>query len=248
MHPAHEISERNVGMTLHSTHFGDVGAGKAEGIALKQGIRFIVKPQTFFNQLQWSRNHWMIMLSFLGLALVETQVGRQHQLYSAFASFLQYQWGVSSAVAVWVVMAARLSFMLVGAMAISSIIYLVGSLIGQSNSRRVLFRRLAVVFTVFLAGFIAQHFGDTKPNLAFVSLALYAWGLFLGYIAIREQFSLNHLQTSVILAFAALLVTSTWQLSNRAITVALQNQMHSLAKRSSSNEHTQDQFKFGANL
>ncbi len=209
-------------------------------------MRFLVKPTSFFNQLQWSRHHWVIIASFLGLALVETQVGRQHQLYSAFATFLQYRVGIGANAAIWAVMAARLGLMLGGAYLISTVIYIVGSLVGQANSRRVLFRRLAVVFTVFLGGFIAQHYGDTNPNVALLSLGFYAWGLFLGYIAIRNQFEMNHLQTSILLAFAVLLVTSSWQASNRVITVALQNQMHSLSKNHV--EHNQSQFKFGANL
>jgi len=188
----------------------------------------------------------MILVSFLALALVETLVGKQHQLYSAFATFLQYRLGVGASAAIWLVMASRLAIMLGGSLAITSIIYLVGSIVGRPNSRRVLFRRLSVVFTVFLAGFIAQHYTSTISIASMVSLALYAWGIFLGYLAIREQFEMNHLQTSIVLAFAVLLVTSTWQLSNRAVTMALQNQMHSLATRPS--EHTQEQFKFGANL
>jgi hypothetical protein len=215
-------------------------------VHVKQGIRFIVRPKTFFNQLQWSTHHWVILFSFLALAAVETQVGRQHQLYQSVALFMQYRFGMGLDIALWVVMAGRLAAMVFGAFVMTTLIHLVGSLIGNSGSRRVLSRRLAVVFTVFLAGFTLQHLSMKMPNLFYASMAFYAWGMVLGYIAIREQFHVNPLETAIIAIFAALLVTTTWQFSNHMFEVAVRQQLQSLAKKTSDRPVLGDQFKSGS--
>jgi hypothetical protein len=200
-------------------------------VALKQGIRFIIRPKTFFNQLQWSTHHWVIMVSFLALAAIETQVGRQHQLYQNLALFLQYRWGVGFSIALWMVMAARLAVMVTGAFVMTSVIHIVGTIVGRGSSRRVLSRRLAVVFTVFLAGYTLQHLADKTQPLMFVAMAFYLWGAVLGYLALREQFNMSRLETTIVAIFAMLLVTVSWQFSNHVFEVAMRNQLQSVAKR-----------------
>jgi len=186
---------------------------------LKQGIRLFLNPASFFGQLQFSRHHWILLLAFLGVAAVETQVGRQHALYEMYANTLVNRAGMSWNAAIWTVTAAKLVVMLFGAIMLSSFIWMVGNLFGRKTSKRVLFRRLAVVFTVFLAGYTANHLADTMPWLALGSILFYVWGLVLGYFAIREQFELNHLETMVLGLFALLLVTSTWHFSNHVLEI-----------------------------
>ena len=187
---------------------------------MKQGLRLFLNPASFFGQLQFSRHHWVLLLAFLGVATLETQVGRQHALYEMYANSLVNHVGLSWDAAIWTVTAVKLVVMLLGSFALSSFIWMVGNLFGRRTSKRVLFRRLAVVFTVFLAGYTANHMADNVPTLALVSLLLYVWGLVLGYYAIREQFELNHLETVVLGLFALLLVTTTWHFSNHALEVA----------------------------
>jgi hypothetical protein len=202
-----------------------------EVAAVKQGIRFILKPKTFFNQLQWSRNHWLILVSFLVLATVETQVGRHSHVYEAYAFYLQNRFGFSLNFALWLLMAAKLVFMLAGSFAIATVVWVVGSVVGQKNSKRVLYRRLAVVFTVVLAGFTANHLADRYNALNLVALALYLWGLVLGYIAIREQFDLGHLETSIVAIFAILMVTTTWHFSNHVFEATVRDQLPPIGKK-----------------
>ncbi len=133
---------------------------------MKQGLRIFVKPGTFFNQLQWSSHHWLIMVAFLGIAAIETQVGRSHALYHNYALLLTGRLGLSLDAALWTITFAKLITMVVGAFAMSSVIWVIGSLFGRRTSRRVLFRRLSVVFTVLLGAYTAQHLIDTFPEFS----------------------------------------------------------------------------------
>ena len=188
---------------------------------MKQAIRLLVKPGAFFNQLQWSAHHWIILVTFLGLAVVETQVGTQANLYNVYANVLQSHLGVDIKSALWIITFAKLIILMAGAYAISTVVWFVGALFGRASSQRVLFRRLAVVFTVFLAGYTASHLA-----FSFVTLFFYGWGIVLGYFAIREQFELNHLETVVVGLFALFLVTSSWQFTNNIFeTVAVKSQL-----------------------
>jgi len=192
---------------------------------VRQGFRLLARPGEFFNQLQWSTRHWVILSAFLGLAAIEAHVGRQQELYRAFATLLQSRAGLGLDTALWIVTAIRLATLVAGAWAVSSVIWLVGNFFGRRTSHRVLFRRLAVVFTVFLAGYTAQHFADAIPALAVVQIAMYLWAVVLGYFAIREQFALNHLETVVVGLFAVLLVTSTWHFTNHVAESAARTEM-----------------------
>lgn len=198
---------------------------------MRQGIRLLVKPGTFFNQLQWSTHHWFILISFLMIASIETHVGKQHYFYQVFADVVSARFGISWAQAIWVVTSLKLAFMLAGSFLLASFIWMVGNIFGRRTSKRVLFRRLSVVFTVLLAGYTLEHLGTTHPDLNLVALALYGWGAALGYFALREQFALNHLETAVLGAFAMLTVVSSWHFANHAMETAARAQMGSLAKR-----------------
>ena len=183
------------------------------------------------NQLQWSRNHWFIILSFLVLATVETQVSRHHGLYANFAHLLEVKWGIGLAVALWLVMATKLAVMLVGAYLIVLAIYFVGSLFGRSNSKRVFMRRLAVVFTVVLAGVTTQALGESTSWMWLISGALYAWGGLLGFHAVREQFELNLIEAALMSVFAFLLVGTSWQVSQKLFESAVEAETKSLTSR-----------------
>jgi len=184
------------------------------------------------------------MALFLGIATLEAQVGKQNLLYHSYATYLQHQWGVGLNIALWLIVAAKLAFVLAGAFAISSVVYLVGSIVGKPNSRRVLYRRLAVVFTVLLAGYTVAHFSTTHEVALYVSYALYAWGMLLGYIALRAQFELSHLETSIVAVFALLMVGATWQFSNVFFDDSVRSQMQSLTKRPA-DKMDANQFKMG---
>jgi hypothetical protein len=198
---------------------------------LKQVKRFFVSPGTFFNQLQWSPHHWFILISFLSLAVVETLVGKRQAVYEVYATFLQKNLGLSMNQALWVLLAGKLTILLAGAFIVASIIWVVGNLFGRHGSRRVLFRRLAVVFTVLLGAYTAQHLAALDPWFGILSAALYFWGLFLGYLALREQFSLTHMETAVVGGVALLRGTSARHYSHHLLEAALRSQVTQLAQR-----------------
>jgi hypothetical protein len=199
--------------------------------AVKQTVRLITQPKTFFSQLQWSTHHWFIMLTFLALALVETQTGAHVALYQRYAAVLSANFGLSLEASTWLIALAKLGIMLWGAASLASILYIVGSLFGRETSRRVFSRRIAVVFTVFLAGYTAQHGITQFPWLLAVTIGLYAWGLLLGYLALREQFELTHLETGVLGTFAILLVTLSWHITDHVIEAASRMPFMEVAKQ-----------------
>ena len=184
---------------------------------MKQGARIFLKPQEFFNQLQWSTHHWLILLLFLVVTGVEAHLGAQHTLYRWFAENLTSRTGLSFDITLWLVVSAKLFLILMGSYLTANFVWFFGNLLGQKNSKRVLFRRLAVVFTVILAAYTANHLESFYPWMGTLSFFLYVWGVLLGYFAIREQFDLTHIETTVVGAFAALLVLSTWHLTNQLI-------------------------------
>jgi len=196
---------------------------------VKQGVRLLVKPGTFFNQLQFSTHHWIILIAFMVIASLETHLGRQHYFYQIFADQVSANFGLTWNQAIWVVTSIKLAFMLVGSFALASFIWIVGNLFGRRTSKRVLFRRLSVVFTVFLGAYTAQHLALGNENFTLMAMGLYAWGLILGYFAIREQFALNHLETLVLGLFALLVVVSSWHFSNHAMEMAARTQIQEIA-------------------
>lgn len=177
---------------------------------MKQIFTLFTQPSRFFNQLQWSTNHWFILVAFLGLALVETQVGRGQNEFFQVALWIQKSWNLSFNFSLWIVLAGRLFCIALGAYVVTTSVWLVGNFFGERTSRRVLARRLAVVFTVALAAYTAQYFVDTHALFGVLSLFLYVWSVVLGYFAIRENFGLSHLESVVVGLFALLLVTTSW--------------------------------------
>lgn len=197
---------------------------------MKQTLRFLFAPWTFFNQLQWSRHHWLLLAGFLALALVESQVGKQQALYHSYAQIVQNWAGISYTASLWLITAAKLALMLVGTTVLAWVIWLAGTVLGAHSSRRVLFRRLSVVFTVLLVGYVLSHFAPTHPHLEMVAMALYLWSAALGYFALREQFGLNHLETGVLALFATLAVSFSWTYSNDLLEKTAQKQLVELAR------------------
>jgi hypothetical protein len=193
---------------------------------VRQGMRIFVKPGAFFNQLQWSRHHWLILFSFLLIAAIETHVGSQHALLDAYSQFLSTRFGIPFDIALWLAVCAKLVFMLTGALVVGHIIWFVGSFFGERNSKRVLFRRLAVVFTVTLAAFTASHLSSSFLWMATASQFLYLWSALLGFIAIREQFDLGFAETLVVGTLAALLVMGSWIFSNEQLEKMARNHMN----------------------
>lgn len=194
-------------------------------VAVKQGVRIFVRPRTFFNQLQWSTHHMLILVAFFAIAAVETNVGNFHHFYEGFAAALKSRFGINYNVALWIITFAKLGLMILGTYAVSSLVWLFGNLLGRKNSRRVLTRRLAVVFTVLLAAHAVQYFAPGNQVFGIACLALYGWGVVLGYFALRTHFEFNHLETMVVALFAILVVTGSWHFSHRVIEVALRNQV-----------------------
>lgn len=183
-------------------------------VRMRQGLRLFVRPGTFINQLQWSTHHWLMLLSFLIIAAIESHVGRNQFYYELYSTLLSRRLGISWEQGLWLVTAIKLGVMLLGAFALAGSIWLIGNLFGRRTSRRVLFRRLSIVFTVLLAGYTVQHSSFIHPAVPFFTVALYLWGAVLGYFAIREQFALSHLEATVLGAFALLLISSVWHYSN----------------------------------
>lgn len=198
---------------------------------MKQGVRLLVKPGTFFNQLQFSTHHWIILVAFMILASVETHLGKQHYFYQVFADAAVAKFGISWSQAIWLVTSLKLAFMLVATFGLATFIWLVGNIFGRRTSKRVLFRRLAVVFTVMLAGYTTQHLAGSSETYGLLSLGFYAWGLILGFFAIREQFALNYVEALVLGTFALLVVVSSWHFSNHVMETAARTQILELAKK-----------------
>lgn len=197
---------------------------------MKQGLRLLFKPGTFFGQLQWSTHHWFILFAFLAIASVETQLGKFTDVYQTYALLLQNQFSLTFDQALWVITFSKLGLMLLGTYVLVTFIWIVGNLLGAKKSKRVLFRRLAVVFAVFLAGYTAQHMTEYSPHFLLAAVLLYSWGLFLGYFAIREQFELTVLETTIVSLFAVLLVSSSWHYSTHIAEAVAKNQVSALVK------------------
>jgi len=193
-----------------------------------------VRPKEFVNQLQWSTHHWMILFTFLVVTAVEAHVGRQHALYELYSSVITEYAGIPFEVSLWLVVAMKIGVLLVGSYLIAQLVWTVGSFFGSKNSKRVLFRRLAVVFTMVMAGYTANHLESAFSWMGTASFFLYFWGVLLGYFAIREQFSLSHVETTVVGLFTALLVLSTWHFSHLYMEQFARHHMSEMAQKNKS--------------
>ncbi|MBI4404166.1 MAG: hypothetical protein HY537_08395 [Deltaproteobacteria bacterium] len=197
---------------------------------MKQGLRLFLRPGTFFGQLQWSPHHWFILLAFLVIATVETHLGKYTDAYQNYTLVLQTRLGISFDTALWVIIFTKLFVMLGGTYLIANFVWFVGNQIGMRKSKRVLFRRLAIVFAVLLAGYTSQQLLDYSPHFLLAAVLLYSWGLFLGYFAIREQFELNMVETTIVALFSILLVTSAWHYSHHAVEAMAQAEASAIAR------------------
>jgi hypothetical protein len=167
----------------------------------------------------------MILVSFLVIAAIETHVGKQHQLYQGLANFFQSRFGIGTQLALWLITFGKLFLMILGTYTVSNLIWMFGTLIGRPGSRRVLYRRLAVVFTVLLAGLTASYAAPSFPIFTLVSALLYAWGIVLGYFALRAHFELTHVETFVVGLFAGLVIMTSWHVSHHVIEAAVRSQV-----------------------
>lgn len=173
-------------------------------------FKFFLSPKTFFNQLQWSSRHYLILATFLGLAAVETYVGKHEQLYALFATLLQKRFHLSLNQALWAITFTKLLAMVSGAFIVSTILWTVAKFLGIHSSRRVLARRLAIVFTVLLGGYTLHHFANGSELIHYTVVGLYVWGSVLGYYALKEQFRLNYVEAVLASVATFLLVVGLW--------------------------------------
>lgn len=184
---------------------------------MRQGVRFFVKPNAFVNQLQWSSHHTWLLLAFLVIAGVEAHVGRSHVILESFADALSLRLGVGKEIGMWLFVSLKLASTLIGASLISIAVWFVGTFLGHSSSQRVLFRRLSVVFTLFLAAYTSTHLTHLYPWMETASLFVFFWGALLGFFSLREQFGLGFVETAFVGGFTALLVMSSWHYSNKLL-------------------------------
>jgi hypothetical protein len=197
---------------------------------VRQGLRLLVKPGTFFNQLQWSSHHWIILFLFLAVAAAETHIGKSQAIFQIFSDSLAAKSGLSIEMATWLVIAMKLSATLLASFILATVTWFLGSLFGRRTSKRVLFRRLSVVFTVFLAAYTLQQLALKQSHIDYIIAGFYVWGVVLGYFAIREQFALTHIETMVIGLFALMMLVTSFHFANHVLEKAARQELMSLAK------------------
>lgn len=200
-------------------------------LSVKQSLRLFAKPGTFMGQLQWSSHHWLILASFLTLATVETLMGSSRGFYWEIVRRLQLDLGLSENLSYGAIIATKLFLMIGGAYALSLVVWFAGTLFGRRTSKRVLFRRLAIVFTFLLTGYLLQASFASSLALFLAGYAFYAWGLVLGWFSIREHFELNAVETMAVGLFALLLVSSSWHYSTHLFDGLVKSNFIELAKR-----------------
>ncbi len=186
---------------------------------MKQLFRLFLRPATFVNQLQWSTHHGLILLAFLGVAALESQVGTGRALNEQLAWLLQRWTPIQRDHALVVVTAGRILFLFFGTLSLSETIWWIGEKLGRSTSKRVLNRRMAVVFTVMLASYALLV--ATEPSQQWFGALLFMWGLTLCFWTLKEQFSLSALSAGVLGIVAAVVIVATWQVSDRFVQKAV---------------------------
>jgi branched-subunit amino acid transport protein AzlD len=185
------------------------------GFHLKQVFRFFFNPAAFVNQLQWSKNHGLILLSFLAVAFVESQVGAGRVVNHQLSLLVCQLTGLARDHSFFLVVAARIALLFFGALSLAETIWRIGVTLGQNTSRRVLDRRIAVVLTVMLGAYTLNSM--QFENAQFAALALFAWGSMLCCFTLREQFSLSVFQAAVLGATAVFLVAVSWKVSDSVV-------------------------------
>ncbi len=197
---------------------------------VRQGVRLLVKPGAFFNQLQWSSHHWVILILFLAVAAVETHVGKSQAIYHVFVESVQMKTGIPAQMATWVVIAAKLAATLLAAFVLVLFTWCVGNLFGRRTSKRVLFRRMSVVFTVFLAAYTLSQIPIAEKWAGYTVTGLYVWGLVLGYFALREQFALTHVEGVVLGVFVLLTLVMSFHFSNHFLERSARHELMDMAR------------------
>jgi hypothetical protein len=182
-------------------------------MSVKQGVRFFLKPQSFVNQLQWSSHHSFILTAFCTTALIETQVGRNHALYTGLASLLASQYGLGMTLAIWLVTFLKLTVTLLGALAFVEMIGLLGGMFGRQTSRRVLSRRLAVVFSLILVANTLYQFAPVSPWAGIAAAVIFLWSVVLGYFSLRTHFGLTLGEAASVGVFSLFVMVCAWHLS-----------------------------------
>ena len=177
-------------------------------------MRILTKPATFMNQLQWSRNHLWILLGFSAIAILESLMGSQTEAFQHYALALEADLGLSRSWSVAAVITGRVLAMLGGMFVLSSVIWMLGNAFGRHTSKRVLFRRMSIVFTVMLGGYLCSHLSVEHQILSTVAFVAYVWAGVLAYFSIKEQFELNVMEAAIVGAVALFLVTTTWHYSH----------------------------------
>jgi len=185
------------------------------GGILKQVIRFFIRPATFINQLQWSRHHGMILLAFLGIALLESQIGVGRALNLQLSWLLAEGSGLDRDQALFLVMLGRMAFLLAAVFCASEAIWWLVARFGFQTSKRVLYRRLAVVSTMVLASY--AMFASIEPGAQLMGALFFGWGLILSYLTFREQYQFSQVTSLVLGILAVGAVEFTWQYSDQFV-------------------------------
>ncbi len=188
------------------------------GGPLKQFIRFFFSPTTFINQLQWSRNHAAILLTFLLVAVLESQVGVGKSLNLQLAWLLNDWTGLEQGQALFAVTFARVAFLFVGMLSLSETLWWIGEKLGRHTSKRVLYRRLAVVLTLMLGAYTL--FSMTSAWAQAFGFATFGWGLVLTYSTLREQFMVGRVTAALLGVVAAATIVASWRVSDRVVETA----------------------------
>lgn len=197
--------------------------------AVKNSYRMIAKPGTFIGQLQWSKHHWVILFTFLTLVGVDTLVGAEQAQYQHYAAVLSQTLGLGFDLSLFVIMGTKMALVLAGAFVLASGIWLLGNRLGRRTSKRVLFRRLAVVFTVLIGANLLPQLGWGEWTIL-TSWALAGWGIVLAYHAVKEQFALRPLEAGLVGAMALLLALSAWHYADQGVDFLVKKQVHQIAK------------------
>ena len=174
---------------------------------MRQWMRLFIRPWTFFNQLQWSQHHYRILFFFFVLSWIQGMVygyERWSLLATRYAaSFL----GIKAEFAFVGVLFFRSAVMVLGLWGISWVAFFLGSFIGERGSFRVLFRRLAIVFSIYLVALIVEKsswVGSSELRY-WLGMGFRLWSLVLGFFALYEHFHLEW--ASALLVMITLLVT-----------------------------------------
>lgn len=193
---------------------------------MKQLIRFFTNPAAFVNQLQWSRNHAWILLTFLGLAVIESQIGTGKVLNAQLSWLLAKETQLARDQALFLVMAGRIAALFVGGMVITQSFWLIGSRLGRATSKRVLQRRMSIVYTFLLASYILTTV--LSPDNQIWAALVFGWGLILAYVTFREHFAVDRFAAIVLGLVAVGAIVVSWQQADR---FAQTQSSHAIAKQ-----------------